>query len=402
MTLRIVHTSDWHLGQTLKGHSREYEHAAFFDWLLDVLEEEKADALLVAGDIFDRSIVPASAEALYFDLIHRLRTRLPALDLVFIGGNHDPAGRLDAPAQLLNASGVTVVGGYDAENTGRMLVPLTGGDGAIAAWVAAVPFLRRSDYSAGRSTAEGYSSVYETVLQSARTKVAAGQALIGMGHCHMAGGALQESVRDVLRGNEEAVPASIFPSDIAYAALGHLHLAQEVGESRIRYCGSPIPLSMSETGYTHQILVADFDGDALTEVRSRTVPRAVPFRRLEGSLNAVLAEIPHVGLPDASVPSEQHAFVDVLIHLDKPEPLLGDQIKAALTPFGHRLVSTRIAESGCQKPLVSDVTMASGLQAMTPQDIFRKLYAARHSGEPNGGLLDAYNALVQQAETEAA
>lgn len=402
MALRIVHTSDWHLGQTLKGHSRDYEHAAFFDWLLDVLEDEEADALLVAGDIFDRSIVPASAERLYYDLIHRLRTRLPALDLVFIGGNHDPAGRLDAPARLLGASGATVVGGYDAENLDRMLVPLRDRDGAVAAWVAAVPFLKRSDYSSAHSTATGYTTVYEKVLDEARTRVGTHQALIGMGHCHMAGGALQESVRDVLRGNEEAVPATIFPADVAYAALGHLHLAQEVGDSRIRYCGSPIPLSMSETGYTHQVLVADFEGENLTDVRARAVPRVVPFRRFEGPLDVVLADIARAGLPDASEPPEQHAFVDAFVHLDAPEPLLGDQLKAALAPFGHRLVRTKIVESGCQKPLASDVSMSSGLQAMTPQDIFRKIYAARHSGEPDAKLLEGYDALVRQAEAEAA
>ncbi|NPC81309.1 exonuclease subunit SbcD, partial [Pyxidicoccus fallax] len=101
--MRLLHTSDWHLGHTLYDVSREAEHAAFLDWLLETLEAESVDALLVAGDIFDTANPSAEAQAAWYHFVARARRRLPRLDVVVIGGNHDSAARLDAPDPLFAA-----------------------------------------------------------------------------------------------------------------------------------------------------------------------------------------------------------------------------------------------------------------------------------------------------------
>ena len=147
--MRLLHTSDWHLGHTLYDTSREAEHTAFLDWLLDTLEAQKVDALLVAGDIFDTANPSAEAQASWYQFVARARRRCPRLDIVVIGGNHDSAARLDAPDPLFAALDVRVVGGLPRAqgvvDLERLLVPLRDAQGEVGAWVAAVPYLRPAD-----------------------------------------------------------------------------------------------------------------------------------------------------------------------------------------------------------------------------------------------------------------
>src|SRR5688572_7407237 len=147
--MRLLHTSDWHLGHTLYDTSREAEHAAFLEWLLDTLEAHKVDALLVAGDIFDTANPSAEAQASWYRFVAQARIRCPKLDVVVIGGNHDSAARLDAPDPLFAALDVRVVGGLPkargSVDLERLLVPLKNAQGKVGAWVAAVPYLRPAD-----------------------------------------------------------------------------------------------------------------------------------------------------------------------------------------------------------------------------------------------------------------
>ncbi|MDD1636536.1 MAG: exonuclease subunit SbcD [Methylococcaceae bacterium] len=133
--LRLFHTADWHLGHCLHGVSRQLEHQQFLDWLLEELQNKQADALIVAGDIFDSANPSAVAQTQLYEFLVKARTSQPALNIVLIGGNHDSASRLDAPSSILNALGVTVVGGLvrdeDGINWDRLIVPLTNAAGEI-------------------------------------------------------------------------------------------------------------------------------------------------------------------------------------------------------------------------------------------------------------------------------
>ena len=152
--LRLFHTADWHLGHCLHGVSRQLEHQRFLDWLLLELQSKQADALIVAGDIFDSANPSAAAQTQLYEFLVKARTQLPALNIVLIGGNHDSASRLDAPSSILNALGVTVVGGLVREdgaiNWDRLLVPLTNATGEIKVWCGAMPFLRNADLPTAR------------------------------------------------------------------------------------------------------------------------------------------------------------------------------------------------------------------------------------------------------------
>ena len=154
-----------------------------------------------------------------------------------------------------------------------------------------------------------------------------------MGHCHMVGGEMSnDSERRIVIGGTEMLPSGIFDPAIAYAALGHLHLAQEVGEQpHIRYCGSPIPLSFAEVNYRHQVLCIDIAGEQLQGVRTIDMPRAVPLLRVPDKpapVAEVLAQLAALDLPDA--PAEAQPFLEVRVRLDAPEPGLRTRIEAAL------------------------------------------------------------------------
>ncbi|RMG08698.1 MAG: exonuclease subunit SbcD [Planctomycetota bacterium] len=411
--MKLVHTSDWHLGHTLHGIGREREHEAFLDWLLDRLEEEQADALVVAGDVFETANPSTDAVRRFFTFLAKLRRRLPELDAVVVGGNHDSAGRLDAWAVPLEALGVRVVGGLflhgqrdlDLE---RLLVPLRGASGAVEAWLAAVPFLRPSDLplrpEAEDWLVEGVIEVYRRVLEEARRRRGAGQALLATGHCYMAGGELSElSERKVLRGNQHALPVdALFPEDLAYVALGHLHRAQTVGgRPEVRYSGSPLPLSLAEADYPHQIVVVELeDGQLRGSPRALRVPRSVEVLRVPakgplplGEVLAALRELPEED------PNEPRPYLEVRVALDKPEPTLRQQLEQALEGRHARLVKIGTSFRGDGATLAERDGPRSATE-LTPDEVLRRRWESRYEGEPPADVLAAFHELVEEVQQE--
>ena len=175
--MRILHTSDWHLGQTLHQYERGYEHARFLDWLLDQLEAERVDALLIAGDIFDNTNPSAASQQQLYRFLQQARARVPHLAIVMTAGNHDSPGRIEAPGpllSLLDASAIGAVGrplehSADAsaeeaadrlERLDRLIVPLRDRAGQIAAWCIAMPFLRPADLPRIEGEGEGQADPY--------------------------------------------------------------------------------------------------------------------------------------------------------------------------------------------------------------------------------------------------
>jgi len=420
--MRLLHTSDWHLGQSLHNFDRHYEHQRFLDWLLETIVSEQADALLVAGDIFDNANPSASSQRQLYTFLQQARARAPQLDIVVIAGNHDSPGRLEAPGPLLEMHGTTVIGYPHRDADGniameRMLVPLTGKDGAVAAWVLAVPFLRHADVprlaqadaAEGEGQSEddtapqpdpylgGIAELYRQALALAGTRAAEGQAIVAMGHCHMVNGTMSaDSERRIVIGGTEMLPAGIFPPPIAYAALGHLHLAQQVGpHAHIRYSGSPIPLSFAETSYPHQVLRIDLQGTRVGEITALPIPRAVQLLRVPekpAPLEEVKAALAALDLPDA--PLEQQPLLEVRIKLSAPEPGLRAAIEEALQGKPVRLA--KIETSSASRSSFEDAALSlDQLATLQPDDIFKRLYQQRYGAEATPELLAAFAELVQ-------
>ncbi|WP_318519355.1 exonuclease SbcCD subunit D C-terminal domain-containing protein [Photobacterium leiognathi] len=409
--MKIIHTSDWHLGHQLHGYNREYEHQAFLDWLADELETQQADALLVAGDIFDTANPPASSWRMLYRFLAKVSKTLPNLDVVMIGGNHDSPSKLDAPHELLKAFDLHMVGGIHRLEDGtldvdRMLVPITNKDQQTAAYVLAVPFLRSADLRTDNldenddRLIKGVEVLYGEMTQAARNLLAPEQAMIGMGHAYMASGQLSEmSERRVLGGNQHALPASIFADDMSYVALGHLHLAQKVAKKEhVRYSGSPIPLSMAERNYKHQILVVEFDGRDVKAIEEISIPRSVDMLKVPtkpAPLDEVLAALK--ALPDDELPREQQPFLEVHVLLDKPQALLREKVLQALEGKSVRLAkitphyNQREQQDSLQHRRLSDVS---------PQQVFALSWNKKFDGEPTEAMAEAFETLLTQVEEQ--
>ncbi len=406
--MRLLHTSDWHLGQTLHNFERGYEHQRFLDWLLDTAVAEQADALLVAGDVFDNANPSSASQKQLYRFLRQARQRLPHLNLVIVAGNHDSPGRLEAPGPLLEAHNTHVIGqvGRDADGAvdlERLVLPLTDRAGAVRAWCLAIPFLRPGDVPRPPALAEGQDPylagialLYRQAMALAVARRQPGQAIVAMGHCHMVGGEMSnDSERRIVVGGTEMLPSGIFEPGLAYAALGHLHLAQTVGrEAHIRYSGSPIPLSFAEVGYRHQILRVDLAGESVAEIAPLMVPRAVPLLRVPpkpAPLAEVLSALAALELEPCA--DEARPFLEVRVLLDAPEPGLRGRVEAALEGKPLRLAKIDTASAARRGPAEPALTLDQ-LGRLQPDEIFRRLYQQRYGAEAPSEQLRAFGELM--------
>lgn len=310
--LRVLHTSDWHLGHNLFHKDRRQEHSQFLEWLLTTLTEWQVDALIIAGDIFDTVAPPNYALALYYDFLRRL-TQTPCRQAVIIGGNHDSAASLHAPRELLKYFNIQVVGSPDREHPSHDLIVLRDRHDQPTGVVGAVPFLRERDVRravAGeshddktRSYLEGVSNHYAAICSLGRARIAElcgdeyGLPLIATGHLFAAGGEMTDGERDVTVGTLGGIPAKAFAMGFDYLALGHLHKTQNVtGPCPVHYSGSPLALSFSEAGCVKEVTLVSFaGGKGAPELTAIPVPGFQALRTVRGDWQVVESFFAGVG-----------------------------------------------------------------------------------------------------------
>jgi exonuclease SbcD len=396
--MRLLHTSDWHLGHTLRGEvTREYEHAAFLTWLLEACVREAADALVITGDVFDSATPPASAERMWFEFLAAARRARPAMDIVAIAGNHDSPARLGAASSVLRELGVHVIGGLPRRDDGaldldRILLPVAGGRGLIAA----VPFLRPVDVP-GESL-DPLTEIYGDVIEAARARRRPDQALIVTGHLYVAGADTQYlSERRVSIGGQESAPLRLFPDDIDYVALGHIHRPQRVGRASIRYAGAPLPLSLDEADYKNQIVSLQFAAGRLHDLRSLAVPRTIEIvrvpRRGAAPLPDVLAELGRLPLLVPGDPARP--YLEIAVALDRPEPKLRALVEAALEGKSPRLIRLGTERTGDGDAL-GDRVAQQRLAELDPRDVFVRLWQRDHAEPPSDAVLVGFDGLLAE------
>lgn len=376
--MKILHTSDWHLGNTWSGRSRREEFQAFLDWMVRLLEEERVDLLLIAGDVFDTASPGPVTQGMYFDFLRRAATLCRAV--VVVAGNHDSPNLLDAPKDLLRHFNVHVVGvapKADRE-TGRELVVLSDDDGRPEAIVAAVPFLRERDLrlaEAGESaesrdlkTVQGIRDHYARVCAEAE-RVRAGREipLIATGHLFAAGARTSEEVRDIQVGTLDRLGPDVFPDEIDYLALGHLHLAQDVGgmPSR-RYCGSPLPMSFDRVGRGNTVDLVEFRGRMPT-VRSVPVPRFANLARISGNLEEI-----EKALKELAESAAEETILEVVYTGTEPAPDLPERVESLLESAKGKIHVLRIRSPRPSAAQWADRT-PENLEELRPEDVFERL-----------------------------
>ena len=292
--MKVLHTSDWHLGQNFMGKSRQAEHEEFLAWLIEQIEIHQVDALLIAGDIFDTGAPPSYARELYNHFVVTVSDT--NTQVVVLGGNHDSVAMLGESKTLLACLGVTVIPGVSEHPTDQLLV-LNSADGQPGLILCGIPFIRARDViqsQAGQSAQEKQQSLQEAIhkhyqqifklAEAQRIELGIKLPIVATGHLTTVGASVSESVREIYIGSLEAFPTDAFPA-ADYIALGHIHRPQQVGGlEHIRYCGSPIPLSFDEINQNKEVLLVDLDTTGLKSITPLTVPRFQELMAVRGNL----------------------------------------------------------------------------------------------------------------------
>ncbi|EMF4671501.1 exonuclease subunit SbcD [Providencia stuartii] len=289
--MRIIHTSDWHLGQYFFTKSRAAEHQQFLTWLIEQVKLHQVDAMIVAGDIFDTGSPPSYARELYNQFVVSLQQT--GCQLVILSGNHDSVSVLNETSSLLAYLNTDVV----TSGATPHVITLKNAQGQPGALLCAIPFLRPRDIQlsvAGQSSEEKqlslqtairdyYQASYQLAEQQRQT-MGLDIPIIATGHLTVVGAELTESVRDIYIGTLDAFPSAAFPP-ADYIALGHIHRPQVIGQQQhIRYSGSPIALSFDEANQQKSVCLVEFDGRELSQIHQLAIPIFQPLQTLKGSL----------------------------------------------------------------------------------------------------------------------
>ncbi|TCT34947.1 exodeoxyribonuclease I subunit D [Providencia alcalifaciens] len=296
--MRIIHTSDWHLGQYFFTKNRSAEHQHFLRWLIEQVKQYRVDALIVAGDVFDTGAPPSYARELYNQFIVDLQKT--DCQLVILSGNHDSVSVLNESSALLRYLNTHVI----TSNSESPVITLKDKQGNPNGLVCAIPFLRPRDIQvsiAGQSSEEKqlslqnaihehYQSCYQKAVEQ-RTELNLDIPIIATGHLTVVGAELTDSVREIYIGTLDAFPSGAFPP-ADYIALGHIHRPQLIGgQAHIRYSGSPIALSFDESQQQKSVCLVEFNQHQFVNVTLLPIPVFQPLLSLKGSLKELQKQL---------------------------------------------------------------------------------------------------------------
>lgn len=401
--MRLLHTSDWHLGSTLEQVSREADHEQFLAWLAEAIKEHVVDVLIIGGDVFDHGNPSAEAQGQYYRFLHTLADTA-VRQVVVVGGNHDSGSRLDAPRELLRHFRVHVVGSLESGQEGRQhcLCPVLDDVGVCRLVVAAVPFT--NEWRLGYRGLDGTPEERQAALGEPFRQFYAGLAdqaetlwpdvpLVATGHLACVGSAKDDAPQEIhLIGSLGGLPTSIFDPRYAYIALGHIHRAYRIGGTQAWYSGSPIALNVKEGRSPRTVNLVDLGPDG-PKVQTLAVPDTRMVKELKGTPEEVRAELQALAWTTRLAPM-------LLVDLQVPSFQIGleqelREFAAALEPR-PLVLDIRQTRQAAFEPATKPEPAPPPLRNMQPADVFRLLCAAR--GEDADELMEAFTGLLGMEE----
>ncbi|MFE5023434.1 exonuclease SbcCD subunit D [Streptomyces sp. NPDC056656] len=348
--MRILHTSDWHLGRAFHRVNMLGAQAGFIGHLIATVRERDVDAVVVSGDVYDRAVPPLAAVELFDDALHRLAEQ--GIPTVMISGNHDSARRLGVGAGLIGRAGIHLRTDPGACAT-PVLIPDATGDVAFYGLPYLEPALVKDEFAVSKP---GHEAVLAAAMDRVRADLAerpAGTRSVVLAHAFVTGGEASDSERDITVGGVAAIPSGVFDG-VDYVALGHLHGSQVISE-RVRYSGSPLPYSFSEADHRKSMWLVDLDADGLAAAERVDCPVPRPLARIRGDLADLLAR------PDLA--THEEAWVEATL----TDPVRPDDPMARLTErFPHTL---SLAFDPQRAPEDPDVSYAQRLKGRDDQQI---------------------------------
>ena len=395
--MKILHTSDWHLGHRLLEQSQQEEQAMFLDWLINHITTNGIDVLLVSGDIFDVGVPSAQAQKMYYDFLIQLHNT-SCREVIITGGNHDAPSTLNAPKELLNALSIRVVGKATEDVADEIFNISVGNENLM---VAAVPFLRDQDIrrAIASETGEEINNRYKSALVKHYTDIASacrhlaipGTKIIAMGHLFAIGGKTSESEQSIYVGNLGDIGAGDFPDTFEYVALGHLHRAQSIGgKENIRYSGSPFILSFSEVGQEKKVVEIE-TGERIL-IKEVTVPAFRKILQIKGTVDDCKSQLEALDIDTQPLV----IWVEVILTDEKEAALGYREIFDFAKSLKVEVLKVTVKDDRKFEHLKSLVDSAQHVKTFTPLEVFRlKCDEQNVDLNENGELLDAFNEILQ-------
>ncbi|MUP39854.1 exonuclease SbcCD subunit D C-terminal domain-containing protein [Labilibaculum euxinus] len=399
--MKILHTSDWHLGHRLHEQSQYEEQSQFLEWLETYIKTEEVSVLLVSGDVFDSGVPSTQSQKMYYDFLIKL-TQSPCKHVVITGGNHDAPGTINAPKALLSALQVQVVGKV-TENVEDEVFQLSVGNEQVI--VAAVPYLRDQDIRravAGESF-DDIGARYKMALVKHYTEVGTycesikseNVPVIGMGHLFAIGGSTSDSEQSIYVGSLGDIGAEDFPEIFDYMALGHLHRPQKAGGTdHIRYSGSPIILSFSEIGYDKNVILMETDGEKPLRIENILVPKFREVIRVKGSVAECITHLKLIDKADYAL----KPWVEVVIDNNMNTKIENQEINKAAEDLDLEVLKISLKNERNILGLEALIESSRNIKELQPLEVFKmKCKEQDFDIDENIEIFDAFNEALQIA-----
>ena len=387
--MRILHTSDWHIGHRLYERPRIKEHRQFLDWLLAKIKENEVDVLLVSGDIFDTALPSSEATDLYYQFLFRLY-RETHTHAVITAGNHDSPMRLAAPREFLRMGRIHVVG--LASEPAECVVTLPAENPSVA--IAAVPYLSENELShisfeTEPERAERYRERLKAFYRQCVECMPSGLPKILMGHLFIHGSKMGDSERNIQIGGATAMQISDFPDDVAYVALGHLHRPHAISGTSypVQYAGSPLPLRFNEATYTKKVYLLEVPTSGDVGVEEIEVPIFKELHTVAGNLDEVRS---------AAISSEWIGkYIQVQLRLDHPAVGISDEIRDIFDQRGGDVLTVEV-----ELPVQTDRHEISVEEMQQPTEVFEQFYREKFNDRPDELMMKTFDELLQLVEEQ--
>ena len=388
--MRILHTSDWHIGHRLYEQPRIEEHRQFLNWLLAIIKEKEVDVLLVSGDIFDTALPSSEATDLYYQFLFRLYRETHA-HAVITAGNHDSPLRLAAPREFLRMGRIHVVGEIDSDPD---VIVLQNGKSTVA--IAAVPYLSENEIlphvslETNVEKTERYREAIKQLYQRYVDQMPREIPKILMGHFVIHGGEESGSERIIQIGGARAVHIGDLPAGIDYMALGHLHRPQSLrGASYpIQYAGSPLPMTFKEASHDKKVYLLDLAKSIDNRLTELTIPVFKELCRVHGDYDQVILQ--------ANTIDEDWSEKYIEVQLVGQQIGDRDKIREAFSNTGGKVLLIRYPEAQPHEPNPS----IQELSEVSPEDVLAEFYRAERGVDVPNEIRMTFVELMQMVQNQ--
>lgn len=403
--MKVLHTSDWHIGRSLYGRNRYEEFGEFLEWMSSTVQRYGIEVLLVAGDVFDTSAPSNLAQELYYRFLCRVAAS-SCRHIVIVAGNHDSPSFLNAPKELLKVLNVHVIGNASQNPEDELLV-LFNEEKTAELIVCAVPYLRDRDIrvaEAGESIEDKeqklidgirnhYAAIGDLAVER-RKELGVDIPIVGMGHLFTAGGKTidGDGVRELYVGSLAHVTAGIFPASFDYLALGHLHVPQKVSDSEtMRYSGSPVPMGFGEANQQKSVCLVSFNSNdsegIAVSVELIDVPIFQKLQRVSGSWDDISSRILELSVTNSE------AWLEIIYEGEDIASDLRERLDTAVS--GTKMEILRVKNNRIINRVLGQISEEETLDDLNVDDVFERCLSAHQvPDEQRSDLLHAYQETV--------